>query len=317
METSPKISIVMPLYNSEKFIKSAIESVLLQSFRDFELILVDDCSTDSTLEIVSKYDDPRIKIFHQKQNSGESSSRNLGIEVANGKYIYFMDHDDMILPETLEIFINAAEESQAEVVYMNSWLNAKGEIVPQNSDVKVEKNLFRNPVPRFLSKDPLERLNVEEFGDRMYCTPWIKIQRRDFLMKNQIYFPETILNGDVLFQIAELALGNHMQVIEGCCYVHRLHQDCTMYASAEIHLRKATLSMSPALKYIREVISKADISEQMRIAIEIRIISLYVVTYILRSYRGELSLEKIDSILREITDSDLTRVLIHAFASQL
>ncbi len=87
----PLISIIVPLYNAEKYIETCINSILTQTFQNFEVIVVDDCSTDRSLEIVRNYQDPRIKIIHQFTNSGESSSRNLGLANARGKYVYFMD----------------------------------------------------------------------------------------------------------------------------------------------------------------------------------------------------------------------------------
>ena len=92
------------MYNSEKFIETCLDSILNQTFENFELIIVDDCSTDRSLKIVLNYQDSRIKIIHQFKNSGESSSRNLGLANARGKYVYFMDNDDAILEDNLENF---------------------------------------------------------------------------------------------------------------------------------------------------------------------------------------------------------------------
>ena len=213
ISSNPKISVVMPLYNSEKFIETAVESVLTQTFKDFELILVDDCSTDSTLEIISNYDDQRIRIVQKDENSGESASRNLGIKVANGKYIYFADHDDAMLENTLEIFYNAAERSQAEVVFMNHWYETYDSDFQLPALVNVEYKSFADPNPRFMSENVVDRIKYEYMRYVVNVMPWLKIQRLDFLRENQIYFPATTLNGDVLFFFAQLAFGKKLQKI--------------------------------------------------------------------------------------------------------
>ena len=318
ISSNPKISIVMPLYNSEKFIETAVESVLTQTFEDFELILIDDCSTDSTLEIISNYDDQRIRIVQKDENSGESASRNLGIKVANGKYIYFADHDDAMLENTLEIFYNAAERSQAEVVFMNHWYDTHDSDFQLPSIVNVEPKSFADPTPRIMSEDIVERIKYEYMQYKVNVMPWLKIQRLDFLRNNDIYFPLTTLNGDVLFYFAQLAFGKKLQIIDAFGYVYRLHRTMTMSAPAESHLRKTIQSISPAIQYLRKVMSKIQIPEKFRIEIENEAIERYFRLYIDRAYRGELPIEKIDAILKEysVADSNLTRVLINTFGAR-
>lgn len=100
---SPKISVIMPLYNAEKYVKRTIECVLNQTYKDFELILIDDCSTDSTMEIVNSIKDERIKIVKNDKNRGISYSRNHGLQVAQGEYIALMDDDDLAPLERFEM----------------------------------------------------------------------------------------------------------------------------------------------------------------------------------------------------------------------
>lgn len=91
----PKISVVMPIYNVQHFVKSSIQSVLSQSFNDFELILINDCSTDKSLEICKTILDHRIRIVNHDVNKGLAASRNTGIRHAIGRYIAFIDSDGM------------------------------------------------------------------------------------------------------------------------------------------------------------------------------------------------------------------------------
>ena len=97
-----EISIIIPTYNCEKFIKETLDSVFSQSFSDFEVIIIDDCSSDHTIEIIKACNDKRIKLFVNETNKGAAYSRNLGISKANGNYVAFLDGDDVWAPNKLE-----------------------------------------------------------------------------------------------------------------------------------------------------------------------------------------------------------------------
>ena len=96
------VSIIMPNYNGAKYVKETIESVLAQTYTNWELLFVDDCSTDNSLEIVEKFQDERIHIFRNEKNSGAAVSRNFALNEAKGRWIAFLDSDDLWLPEKLE-----------------------------------------------------------------------------------------------------------------------------------------------------------------------------------------------------------------------
>ncbi len=117
----PIISVILPVYNGEKTIRETIESILKQTFSDFELIVINDGSKDSTVEIVSSFPDPRIKLFSYP-NAGQPASRNRGISRAEGEYISFIDADDLWTPDKLEAQFKALQNNpQAAVAY--SWTN--------------------------------------------------------------------------------------------------------------------------------------------------------------------------------------------------
>lgn len=127
----PSVSVIMPAFNAGKTIESAILSVLSQTYRDFELIIVNDCSTDDTEKIINKFKekDERIVYIKNEQNSGVSYSRNNAIKYAKGKWIAFLDSDDIWIKDKLEKQINLAEKnSDAVLVYTaSSFITANGE----------------------------------------------------------------------------------------------------------------------------------------------------------------------------------------------
>ena len=103
--SAPKISVIMPTYNSESFLRESIDSILNQTFKDFELIVIDDCSTDSSLKIIKEYKrkDNRIFFLKNDKNLGHNKTRNKGLKIAKGKYIAILDSDDISLEKRLEI----------------------------------------------------------------------------------------------------------------------------------------------------------------------------------------------------------------------
>lgn len=120
------ISIVIPLYNKESSVHSSIDSIISQSYQDWECIVVDDSSTDNSCEVVKGYKDPRIKLF-TKPNGGPSAARNYGVKKTSGKWVLFLDADDCFLPDALQIFSNGIERyPKAKVITSNFLVERSG-----------------------------------------------------------------------------------------------------------------------------------------------------------------------------------------------
>lgn len=115
----PLISIITPNYNCEKFISQTIESVLAQTYPNWEMLIVDDCSTDNSYQIALEYSqkDSRIKVYQNEKNSGAAVSRNKAIELSQGEYLAFLDSDDLWLPEKLEKQLRFMEENDCDFSY--------------------------------------------------------------------------------------------------------------------------------------------------------------------------------------------------------
>jgi len=120
---APEITVLMSVYNGEKYLREAVESILNQTFSDFEFLIIDDASTDSSLEILQSYDDPRIKIIRNIENLGLTKSLNIGIRLAKREYIARMDADDISLPERFErqitFLLNHPDIALAGTFYQN------------------------------------------------------------------------------------------------------------------------------------------------------------------------------------------------------
>lgn len=135
-----KLSIIIPVYNSEKYLRRCVESVLAQTYKNLEIILVDDCSTDESWNICNslRESDQRIKAFHFQKNGGVSHARNYGMERANGEYIAFVDSDDYIKDDMYEKLLQIAEHHKADVVSSDIDINGK------NIACNVQPNCFYN-----------------------------------------------------------------------------------------------------------------------------------------------------------------------------
>lgn len=208
----PAISVVIPMYNAEKYIGECLDSLLIQTFQDFEVIVVDDCSTDNSFAIVKSYADKfdgRLKLRQTEKNSGGGGyvPRNVGLKLASGEYVFFLDSDDFILASALEILYNAAKKYDAEVVYTSAFYDVNG----VNKIVRHRDGLGRRWFKRgvedrliFIENNPHELFQqffqLDE-GEGNFHACWSKFVRRDFLLKNNITFLNLVSSGDVIWCI--------------------------------------------------------------------------------------------------------------------
>ncbi|MDX2257225.1 MAG: glycosyltransferase family 2 protein [Pseudanabaenaceae cyanobacterium bins.39] len=170
-----KVSVIVPVYNVERFIKETITSVLAQTFQDFELIIVDDQSPDRSMEICEQFHDPRIRIIHQK-NRGLAGARNTGIRHAQGEYIALLDSDDLWLPTKLEKHIQHLEAnpkvgiSFSRSAFIDEDSNSLGTYqMPKLTDIDAPHLLCRNPIGNG-SAPVIRRKALEDikFQDNLY-----------------------------------------------------------------------------------------------------------------------------------------------------
>lgn len=280
---NPKISVVMPMYNAEKYLNTAVISVLTQTFKDFELILVDDCSTDNTMQVAESFDDPRIKIFQTEKNMGSPGlTRNFGIEKAVGEYIYFMDCDDFILQNALETFLAAAEKNSVDVVHCTKWL------IANDPEFKIGDNVNCRPINGFplspVAKDLKTRIFEELVLGRMHVAPWLFFYRRDFLTndKTKIRFPNEV-GEDVFFTLDILYATEKIIKIDTPLYLWRENNNSASHRSDRLNKNiKSTLVLHD---YVVKKLSPTN-DEKFISDVSTRLLDSVVGSYVIPFTRG-------------------------------
>ena len=225
MMSMPAISVVIPVHNEEKYIAECLESLLAQTFRDFEVVVVDDCSTDSSRAIVERYAQKfggRLKLFGTKKNSGSGSlPRNKGLKLSRGEYVFFVDADDLITPTALEELYTQAKNFSTEVVYLERHFEANEDL----SEIQIAGETFGRPTLE--TENLAER--VRALVDRkFFLTTCSKFVRRDFLLEHEIFFPPFTPSEDDVWTYALIFFAKRIVRVPNPVYVWRLTEKSVM-----------------------------------------------------------------------------------------
>ena len=215
------------MYNSARYIRSCVQSVLNQTFGSFELICVDDGSTDDTIKIVMELAqrDSRIRVVRHGRNSGGASEpRNTGIRLSRGKYIGFLDSDDMYTPTALAELVSVAEKWNADVVHTEQVYFPENQTIDVTPETKF--TTFSKETGGFSKEPTLETDNLAE-RVQMFCRGrlfgWVhnKLYRRDFLMERNIYFDKLLTSEDIVFYFKVMCTAPRVVRVPNIIYIYR------------------------------------------------------------------------------------------------
>lgn len=226
-----KISVIVPIYKAALYIEQCVESILCQSFKDFELLLVDDRGGDDSLEIVAgvlaRYPDASVRIITQPCNKGVSAARNAGTLEATGKYLYYIDSDDFMAPDALEMMIKASKSESADVVYGDYYsITYSGELVARE---------HRIDCPRMVDENlPSPGIWVD-YWPVVVTSPWNILIRREMLIERKIDFTEGVVYEDVLWNLKILFAAKDLVYLEEPTYYYRLHNESIMRRAIKPH----------------------------------------------------------------------------------
>lgn len=179
----PMVSIIVPVYNAEKYLRRCVDSIVRQEYKDFELFLVNDGSTDSSGAICDEYaaSDSRIHVIH-KENTGVSDTRNLALDQAQGTYLQFLDSDDWITPDATRLLVRAATEHNCDMVIADFY-RVVGERVSHKGDIEEDGVLTREEFSEHMMENP---------ADFYYGVLWNKLYRRDIVEKYKLRMDSSI-----------------------------------------------------------------------------------------------------------------------------
>lgn len=226
----PTVSVIVPVYNVEKYIHRCVDSILVQTFTDFELILVDDGSPDNCPSICDDYavQDGRVKVLHL-QNGGVSRARNAGLDVATGIYIAFCDSDDWWEPQLLERAVEIMKEGKWD--WVSYCFQRVGDL---NRIIKIQ-----HPAGKWNFLNWEDRLSYL-FSNFLQCRSgwevWTRLFRNELIENNKIRFCETCHNfaEDLGFCVKYLLCANSVTSIEDCLYNYYLRDNSMMASSREV-----------------------------------------------------------------------------------
>lgn len=224
MKNNPFISIIVPIYKiPESYLKKCIDSILDQKFEDIEVILIDDESPDKCGEICDEYAniDSRIKVIHQK-NQGVSVARNTGIDVANGKWISFVDADDWLEPNYVSEFYKITLNDNSDIIMCDCYVNYSSKEVKNKFFNGIEIKAKNKEKDRFLLQYLCSKIYNDDLATTDIGSPWAKIYNREFLIKNNLRFnPELIRMQDNIFNLHAFQRANSLYYKENYLYHYR------------------------------------------------------------------------------------------------
>lgn len=188
-----KVTLILPVYNSEKYIKKCLDSILHQTYRNYEILVVNDGSKDNSQIIIDEYKDkyPEKIIAIKQENKGVATTRNESIKKANGDYIMFIDNDDYLDEDYIETFVREIEKQDYDVVI--------GGYRRPNQNGKILKSI---------------KLKEEEWSKLIIMAPWAKIYKKKYLIDNNIEFLNVNLGEDIYFNLKAMLKSDKIKIID-------------------------------------------------------------------------------------------------------
>ena len=216
-----KVSVIVPVYNVEEYLYESILSILNQTLKDIEIILINDGSTDSSLSIMKDLakDEPRIKIFSQP-NCGQSIARNIGLTNALGTYIYFFDSDDILEPNTLEECYLECQSNDLDLLFFDGKCFGESII---NEINYYRTNKFRKKIYKGID---ILKQQIKEKG--FSASPCLSFIRRNYLIDINLFFYPRIIHEDALFTFILYLKANKVSFINKCYFHRRIRANSTM-----------------------------------------------------------------------------------------
>ncbi len=298
-----KVSVILPIYNQEKYLDKALNSLEKQSLKDAEFICINDGSTDNSLNILQTHakKDSRIKIINQK-NQGTGRSRNNGLKVAIGEYIAFLDPDDWLEKDALESLYNKSKNQNCDMVIFNfRRLDDKGKYLSQFDlkkrfqkyyNIREEENFtWRNIKPRVLGGT--------------YPVAWNKFYKTDFVKQNKLHFAKSNLAEDHVFVFGATLNAKNIGYLDKCLYNYVVHDN-----SATKERSDKYLCIFRSIDSVINMIKKLGLSEELK-----KEINGYVIRFLSYHSKQILSKSKFIDICKRKLPAEQNQILSERFSA--
>ena len=250
------ISIIVPIYNAEKYIEKCIDSLINQTKKELEFILINDGSTDSTDELIKKYSDKRIKYFKNK-NQGIGKTRNFGIEKSTGKYLMFIDSDDYLKENTCEALYRRITKDKSDLVICDFYK------IYENG--KLEEICLPSFKPTTLKKSPNLLLDIN-------LSPWNKLYKASLVKENKIKFIENLKYEDAPFVIEAFDKASKISKVDKCLNYYLIR------GNSETTVRdERTFDILKIIDIIRKYFEGKDYIQETVKKLIVRIITNYTI----------------------------------------
>ena len=214
---NPFISIIIPVYNTEKYISDCLDSILAQTYKNFEVIIIDDGSTDNSLSICNTYKEKNknISVLHI-ENSGVSAARNIGIKHAKGEYLLFVDSDDTLYEHSLSMFIKEHTSPDIDILVGGNDIS----YYPYTKNIK------------YYNENLVSSSREENFFNyakgRLIVAPWNKLVKKELILRHNLFFEKGIINEDLLWTFKLLFHSKKMRIFPSSTYLYRVRSGSIM-----------------------------------------------------------------------------------------
>ncbi|WP_146102820.1 bifunctional glycosyltransferase/CDP-glycerol:glycerophosphate glycerophosphotransferase [Pradoshia eiseniae] len=279
---NPKISVILPVYNVEEYLEECLESLVAQSMKDFEVIMVDDGSLDGSRDIMAEYSNTYhnfIAIY--KENGGLGHARNYGVSYASGDYIIFMDSDDYIADKAYELLLNSAENSGSDIVI--------GNVRRFNSTREFASGLHRK-----VFKETIIGTHITKNQELMYdTTAWNKLYKKSFWDEHQFAFPEGILYEDIPVTIPAHFLSKSTDILSEVIYYWRARDGASKSITQQRDQLKNFTDRLAVVKMVDSFFKGQEIDKELKIEKDYKVLNVDILLYL-------NSLDEVDEEYKQI-----------------
>ncbi len=251
---SPLVTLIVPVYNVAPYLKNCLDSIKAQTYREFEVFLVNDGSKDASPDICRAYarSDNRFRLIN-KPNSGVSDSRNQALDQARGKYIQFLDADDWLTPDAIETLVHTAESTGADLV-LSHFYRVAGDRMVQRGHIKEDKVFTRQEFAEKMMKAP---------ANYYYGVLWNKLYRRSIVEAHHLRCPADVdWCEDFLFNLNYIEHVRLVAAVSKPIYYYRKREDSLV--NAQVSLRRTISMKRSTFEYYKELYQKLDLYEEQK-----------------------------------------------------